>query len=115
MSTPSRWVRAGCDAHELPLRPNVAFSIVERWCPEMHSFHMSWDEVTITLQDVAYHIGLRTHGHPVDEAMRDFQMWYQHPTWGWVVELLGDRPSYNPKAWKESFSLKMTWLRQRMQ
>ncbi|MED6162198.1 hypothetical protein PIB30_068159 [Stylosanthes scabra] len=40
---------------------------------------------------------------------------YGHPMWGWVEELLGAKPPQNPDARKESFSLKMVWLKQRMQ
>ncbi|MED6196847.1 hypothetical protein PIB30_051127 [Stylosanthes scabra] len=78
-------------------------AFVERWRPETHSFHMSWD--------VAYHLGLRTHGDPIGGAMRDFETHYRHPTCGWVEELLGARPEQKPEARKESFSLKMVWHR----
>ncbi|XP_015943712.1 serine/threonine-protein phosphatase 7 long form homolog [Arachis duranensis] len=40
-------------------------TLMERWRPETHTFHLPWGEVTITLQDVAYRLGLRTHGNPV--------------------------------------------------
>ncbi|RYR34086.1 hypothetical protein Ahy_A10g048804 [Arachis hypogaea] len=43
-------------------------TLVERWRPETHTFHLPWDEVTITLQDVAYHLGLRAHRNPVGGA-----------------------------------------------
>ncbi|XP_052116114.1 protein MAIN-LIKE 2-like [Arachis duranensis] len=48
-------------------------AFVERWRPETHTFHLSWGECTITLQDVAYHLGLCTDGEPVGGCMRDFQ------------------------------------------
>ncbi|RYQ89604.1 hypothetical protein Ahy_B09g096160 isoform B [Arachis hypogaea] len=43
-------------------------ALVERWRPETHTFHLLWGEVTITLQDVAYHLGIRAHGNLVGGA-----------------------------------------------
>ncbi|RYQ90533.1 hypothetical protein Ahy_B09g096591 isoform A [Arachis hypogaea] len=40
-------------------------AFVERWRPANHTFHLPWGEATITLQDMAYHLGLRAHGDPV--------------------------------------------------
>ncbi|MED6195624.1 hypothetical protein PIB30_039692 [Stylosanthes scabra] len=37
-------------------------------------------EATITLQDVAYHFGLRTDDVLVGDCVRDFQFWYGQPT-----------------------------------
>ncbi|QHO57542.1 uncharacterized protein DS421_3g83130 [Arachis hypogaea] len=42
--------------------------LVERWHPETHMFHLPWGEVTIILQEVAYHLGLHSHGNPVGGA-----------------------------------------------
>ncbi|RVW75856.1 Serine/threonine-protein phosphatase 7 long form-like [Vitis vinifera] len=41
------------------------FSLVERWRPETHTFHLPVGEMTITLQDVAVILGLRIHGLPI--------------------------------------------------
>ena len=40
-------------------------SLVERWWPETHTFHVSVIEMTITLQDVGIILGLRIHGPAV--------------------------------------------------
>ncbi|MED6146417.1 hypothetical protein PIB30_034331 [Stylosanthes scabra] len=76
---------------------------------------LPWDECTITLQDVAYHLGLRTDGEPVGGCMRDFQEHYQQQSWDMVEQYLGARPPVPPNAPKESFAIKMVWLRQRLQ
>ena len=40
-------------------------SLVERWRPETHTFHVPVGEMTITLHDVAILLGLRIHGPAV--------------------------------------------------
>ncbi|RYQ85120.1 hypothetical protein Ahy_B10g104633 isoform D [Arachis hypogaea] len=37
-------------------------AFVERWHPEMHTFHLPFRKCTITLQDVMYHLGLSIDG-----------------------------------------------------
>ncbi|QHO21663.1 uncharacterized protein DS421_11g348690 [Arachis hypogaea] len=86
-------------------------ALVERWRPETHTFHLSWGEVTITLQDVAYHLGLRAHGNPVGGCLHDFGRWYGTETWAMVEQLLGVRPpvaAQQAVQRKESFTLKLT-------
>ncbi|KAK5818966.1 hypothetical protein PVK06_023920 [Gossypium arboreum] len=71
------------------LRPNLVSTLVERWGPETHTFHLSCKECIITLEDVALQLEL-----PVDEAvvkglskvpdvvLRCYQLLGQSPTDG---------------------------------
>ncbi|RYR43905.1 hypothetical protein Ahy_A08g040295 isoform B [Arachis hypogaea] len=46
---------------------------------------MPFGECTITLQDVAYHLGLSIDGHYVSGCLIDFQTYIQggRPAWVW--------------------------------
>ena len=43
----------------------VITAFIERWRPETHTFHLSFGEATITLEDVHHILGLRTTGRPL--------------------------------------------------
>ena len=43
----------------------VITAFIERWRPETHTFHFSFGEATITLEDVHHILGLRTTGRPL--------------------------------------------------
>ncbi|XP_012831219.1 PREDICTED: serine/threonine-protein phosphatase 7 long form homolog [Erythranthe guttata] len=49
------------------MNKNLMLAFVERWQPETNSFHMPWGEMTITLHDVAFILGLRLDGPAVSE------------------------------------------------
>ncbi|XP_057747684.1 protein MAIN-LIKE 1-like [Arachis stenosperma] len=100
---------------DFTLDNSLISALVERWRPETHMFHLLWSEVTITLQDMVYHLDLRVHGNPVGECFRDFGRWYHTETWAMVEQLLGARPlvaAQQAAQRKESFTLKLVWLRE---
>ncbi|XP_017220396.2 serine/threonine-protein phosphatase 7 long form homolog [Daucus carota subsp. sativus] len=43
----------------------VITAFIERWRPETHTFHFSFGEATITLEDVHHILGLQTTGRPL--------------------------------------------------
>ncbi|RYR05730.1 hypothetical protein Ahy_B06g085554 isoform F [Arachis hypogaea] len=47
-------------------------AFIERWRPETHTFHMLFGECTVTLEDVAYQLGLPIDGEPVSGCLSEF-------------------------------------------
>ncbi|RYQ85643.1 hypothetical protein Ahy_B10g105218 isoform B [Arachis hypogaea] len=73
------------------LNEPIVSAFVERWRQEMHTFHMSFKECTITLQDVAYQLGLPIDRHHVSGCLTDFETYIEggRLAWAWFEELLG--------------------------
>ena len=55
------------------LDPTLLTTIVDRWRPETHIFHLPYGEMTITLQDIALIFGLMD-GPPISGIL-DMEMY----------------------------------------
>ncbi|XP_016196015.1 serine/threonine-protein phosphatase 7 long form homolog [Arachis ipaensis] len=59
---------------------SLASTLIERWRPESHTFHLPCGEMTITLQNVAYQLGLRIDGDPVSGCIGGWEQHHQRRT-----------------------------------
>ncbi|QHN76338.1 uncharacterized protein DS421_19g643020 [Arachis hypogaea] len=59
---------ARLNAHWFWLDEPLVSAFIERWRPETNTFHMPFGECTITLQDVAYQLGLPVDGQAVSRC-----------------------------------------------
>ncbi|QHO22709.1 uncharacterized protein DS421_12g357470 [Arachis hypogaea] len=91
------------------LDESLVSAFVERWHPETHTFYMPFGECTITLQDVAYQLGLPVDGRYVSGCLTDFHVYIEggRPAWQWFHELLGVLPPANQI---QKFAVNCTWF-----
>jgi hypothetical protein len=55
----------GGSKKRMQLDRSLMATLVNRWCSEMHTFYLLCEDMTLTLQDVSYLLGL-----PIAEAVR---------------------------------------------
>ncbi|RYR26897.1 hypothetical protein Ahy_B02g061207 [Arachis hypogaea] len=67
------------------LNESLVSAFIERWRLETHTFYMPFGKCTVTLQDIAYQLGLSVDGKAVSGCFTDFQklMYDGRPIWEW--------------------------------
>ncbi|RYR46069.1 hypothetical protein Ahy_A07g031824 isoform G [Arachis hypogaea] len=75
---------------------------------------MPFGECTITLQDVAYQLGLPIDGAPVSGCLTEFENLMEHgrPAWVWFRVLFGELP---PQSKVKQMTVCYTWFHERFQ
>ncbi|RYR28736.1 hypothetical protein Ahy_B01g052898 [Arachis hypogaea] len=76
-------------------------AFVERWRPETHTFHLPFRECTVTLQDVAFQLGLPVDGEAVSGCLGEFETYMEggRPAWKWFEDLFGIAGGSAALAW----------------
>ncbi|KAK5842528.1 hypothetical protein PVK06_004899 [Gossypium arboreum] len=77
-------------------------TLVEHWCPETHTFHLSYRECTVTLEDVALQLWLPINGNAITRISA-----IAEPT-VFFYSLLGVSPA---DAESNFTGLKFSWLK----
>ena len=85
------------------LLPDLISALVERWRPECHTFHFPCGECTVTLEDVALHLGLPINGLVVT-GTTDLNVQLIQDM---CEACLGERPEVNDFI---GCAIKLSWL-----
>jgi hypothetical protein len=89
----------------LPFWHVILFCLNCRWWPKTHNFHLSFREMTVTLQDSQKMLGMRIHGNAVTGPCRS-EDWR-----AWVEAFLGREVPGGEQGGRTS-SVLISWLRQ---
>ncbi|RYR64324.1 hypothetical protein Ahy_A03g010455 isoform B [Arachis hypogaea] len=102
---------ASLNDHWFWLDEPLVSAFIERWRPNMHTFHLPFGEYTITLEDVAYQLGLLINGQYVSGCLTDFERYIDggRLAWVWFEELLG---VLLPPDCIDKFTIKCTWMQE---
>ncbi|MED6149614.1 hypothetical protein PIB30_064151 [Stylosanthes scabra] len=75
---------------------------------------MPWGECTVTLDDVAYQLGVPINGEPVSGCLWDFENMMPEgtvkPRWDWFQEMFGELPDENDR---DPYTVTFSWLKSR--
>ncbi|RYR79690.1 hypothetical protein Ahy_A01g004509 [Arachis hypogaea] len=74
-----RWIIPSCKTQR-----SLVSAFVERWCPKTHTFHMSFEEYIVTLQDVAYQLGFLIDDDYVNGCLTDFERFVESSRLAWT-------------------------------
>ncbi|RYR46787.1 hypothetical protein Ahy_A07g032602 [Arachis hypogaea] len=89
----------------------LALALIERWRPESHTFHLPCGEITITLQDVVYQLGLRIDGDSVSGYIGGWEQYYQGRTIEELCEqILGVVLGPDDRQSQTKWTVKLTWF-----
>ncbi|KAL4289348.1 hypothetical protein AHAS_Ahas19G0377200 [Arachis hypogaea] len=90
---------------------SLASALIERWRPESHTFNLPCGEMTITLHDVAYQLGLRIDVDPVSGCICGWEQHHQGPTIEKLCEqILGVVPDPEDRQSQTKWTVKLTWF-----
>ena len=81
--------------------------LVEQWRPEMHTFYFPYGECTVTLEDVAFQLGLGVDGVSVNEYISNWETYLNRDIQRFCKKLLG---VVSDESNMQGSAVKLTWF-----